>query len=149
MKTCTFRGAQPRKFKRNVNEGDAFGGGNGEQQEEVESILCQAQPTARYGMSFCYQSECFLCESKQRRFDGMLRRRQREEEENNRTAPITGVHFTTQQMHRFVNKYEAILNCPAVSVTTDNREAVDSWLLRVGEKKKVISCRFLVICRIA
>lgn len=121
MKTCTFRGAQPRKFKRNVSEGDAYGGGgvgggNGEQ-EEVESILCQAQPTARYGMSFCYQSECFLCESKQMRFDGMLRRRQREEEENNRTAAITGVHFTTQQMHRFVNKYEAILNCPAVSAT--------------------------------
>lgn len=105
MKTCNFRGAQPRKFKT-----------IGSDEEEIESILCQAQPTARYAMSFCYQSGCFLCESKQLRFDSMQRQRRREEEMNNQTAAaaITGVYFTAQQIHRFVNKYEAILNCPAV-----------------------------------
>jgi hypothetical protein len=77
MKTCQFRGAEPRSFD--------------EKGEVPEGILCEAPPKARYAMVPCRDQHCFLCQSK------------------------TAVQFASNQSHRFVNQYEAILNCHAVS----------------------------------
>lgn len=87
MKTCNYRNAQPRLFGKN---------------SEPEGILCRKEPIARYGMTCCYQQGCFLCRLQDRQSkNGEL---------------LTGVHFSPNQVHHFVKKYEAILNCPAVSV---------------------------------
>ena len=88
MKTCNFGGAQPRLF--------------GANNDEPEGILCAAQPIARYGMIPCYDRNCFLCQPRRRGGKGS--------EQVNAT-----VHFCPKQAHQFVNKYEAILNCDAVS----------------------------------
>jgi hypothetical protein len=91
MKTCNFRGAHPRLFGKNT--------------DEPEGILCQTEPVVRYGMMPCYDRHCFLCRQERVRIgkrgsDDLLK--------------VT-VHFSSNQVHQFVNKYEAILNCPAVS----------------------------------
>lgn len=86
MKTCHFRGAHPRLF--------------GPNRDQSEGILCEGHPTARYGVRRCHDKNCFLCQSQRAEKDDLS---------------DTGVHFTPHQIHRFVNKYEAILNCPAVS----------------------------------
>ena len=90
MKTCHFRGAQPRLF--------------GPNKDESEGILCQAKPVPHYGMKPCRRELCFLCQPRQR-LSGDL---------------STVVHFSQKQIHRFVNKYEAILNCPAVRAIGPN-----------------------------
>lgn len=89
MKTCNYRGAQPRLFGDDANR-------------TVEGILCEAQPMARYGIEPCYERHCFLC---------------KHERAHRRVAADSGgIRFISKQIHHFVNKYEAILNCPAVSI---------------------------------
>lgn len=110
MKTCRFRGAQPRKFKKS-DEGSNGGG----DQEETEGMLCQAEPIARYQMTFCYRPNCFLCQWQQLRMGLGGARLQLQLQLENEEKIVPGVDFTTRRAHRFVNKYEAILNCPAVS----------------------------------
>lgn len=106
MKTCRFRGAQPRKFKKSDETSD---------DDEIEGIFSQAEPTARYQMTFCRQENCFLCQWEQLRMELMLPSRQLQLQLDKQNKIIPGVDFLTQQAHRFVNQYEAILNCPAVS----------------------------------
>ena len=86
MKTCNFREAQPRLF--------------GVNNDELEGIFCRIAPVARYGMIPCRQDRCFLCQARRGESGALL---------------TTPVQFSLQQVHQFVNKYEAILNCPAVS----------------------------------
>ena len=88
MKTCHFRGASPRLV--------------GENNDEPEGIICQLKPIAQYGMVSCYDRHCFLCGNR-REYDGELIN--------------TAVHYSSNRVHRFVNKYEAILNCHVVSLS--------------------------------
>jgi hypothetical protein len=92
MKTCNFRDAHPRLFGKNA--------------DEPEGILCQAEPVARYGMTPCYEKYCFLCRQERKGLG--------ERKSNDDLSNVT-VHFSSNQVHQFVNKYIAILNCPAVS----------------------------------
>ena len=62
----------------------------GAQPHVAEGLLCEAEPKARYAMMPCRGQHCFLCQSS------------------------SAVQFTSSQSHRFVNQYEAILNCHAV-----------------------------------
>jgi hypothetical protein len=104
MKTCDFHGAHPRLFGKN--------------KDESEGILCEAKPMARYGMIQCNDTNCFLCQSQRRAAaaaaaagGGGRSRGANSSEQLNAT-----VHFSPKQTHQFVNKYEAILNCNAVSI---------------------------------
>ena len=91
MKTCDFRDAEPRLI--------------GEEKEK-EGLFCQAEPYARYGMTPCGSRKCFLSESE-------AIKSKRRNELNNSSAVV---QFSEKQIHRFVNSYQAILNCPAVSI---------------------------------
>ena len=86
MKTCNFRGARPRLF--------------GDNADEPEGILCEAQPIARCKFIPCYERHCFLCQRRRGDSGELLPR---------------AVQFSSNHIHRFVNKYEAFLNCDAVS----------------------------------
>ena len=86
MKTCHYRDAQPRLM-------------NKQQCQEKEGILCEKQPSARYGTRICRGTRCILCAS---------------EQSKSTTSGI--MKFSERQIHHFVNSYQAILNCPAVSV---------------------------------
>ena len=66
-----------------------------------EGLFCRSEPEARYAMTDC--GNCGLCCPK---YD--VKRRE--------GPPV--VQFGPAQRHQFVNKYEAILNCPAVSFTS-------------------------------
>ncbi len=104
MKTCNYRDSHPRSFrcKRNC-DGEI----------ETEGILCQAPPKASCRMAFCYKRDCFLCESQRLRSITAATRRAESTDES--LLKTGGVQFCSNQIHRFVNKYEAILNCHAVS----------------------------------
>ena len=91
MKTCNFRDAEPRWIRK-----------------QKEGLLCQAEPYARYGTMPCGNSKCLLCQSK--RITSI-----RNNEKTGSSLDIGMVQFSEKQIHRFINGYEAILNCPAVS----------------------------------
>jgi hypothetical protein len=86
LKTCDYGGAQRRLI--------------GERQREKEGILCAIEPCARYGVKPCRGSQCHLCQSERYVFK--------------KSSIASVVQFSDKQIHRFVNDYEAILNCPAV-----------------------------------
>ncbi|CAF1431374.1 unnamed protein product [Adineta steineri] len=69
-------------------------------------IFCIDEPKALYGLEPCEQVTCRFCFPIQ---DVLIRGRQNQ--------PV--VQFSSAQKHRFVNGYEAILNCP-VTCTTKN-----------------------------
>ena len=105
LKTCNFRGAQPRPFSKKNGDGDV-----------TEGILCHTKPTADYGMTFCHHKNCFLCESQQNRIGGGGGGgAQRKQSEKIDVLNAAGVQFSSNQIHYFINKYEAILNCDAVN----------------------------------
>ena len=86
LKTCSFNGAQPRLFEQRFTEG----------------LFCLDTPIARYMITPCDKPSCLCCHSPcPRRY-------------------VTGsqaqaaIQFSVPYIHRFVNQYEAILNCPAV-----------------------------------
>lgn len=67
-------------------------------ERKKEGIFCQQPPSARYGTAECRQSRCFLCEPQRKQGASKI------------------MQFSKQQTHRFLNQYQAILNCPAVSL---------------------------------
>ncbi|CAF2935916.1 unnamed protein product, partial [Rotaria sp. Silwood2] len=69
----------------------------GEQQRK-EGLLCELEPCARYGMKPCGQSRCFLCKSERN---------------------MIVIQYAEQQLHTFINGYQAILNCPATCETSN------------------------------
>ena len=91
MKTCDFRDAEPRLI--------------GEEKEK-EGLFCQAEPYASYGMMPCGSKKCFLNKSE-------TIKSKRSNELNDSSAIV---QFSQKQIHHFVNSYQAILNCPAVSI---------------------------------
>lgn len=99
MKTCRFRGAKPRQITLDNTKDDST---------EIESILCQLKPNASYDMTPCYKRDCSLCAL---RLHGNNCRGI-----SNKNSLQVGVEFCSNQIHQFVNKYEAILNCPAVRI---------------------------------
>jgi hypothetical protein len=110
MKTCRFGGAQPRPSFTDINNNNKK---KKDSSYETEGILCQYPPTATYGMKPCYLEDCFLCAVQYhgRSVDGGCSRGIPSD-----SSFKIGVEFYSNQIHRFVNKYEAILNCPAVSL---------------------------------
>lgn len=86
LKTCSFNGAQPRLFEQRYSEG----------------LFCLDTPIARYMITPCDKPSCLCCHSPcpRRYVTG--------------TQAIAAIQFSVPYIHRFVNQYEAILNCPAV-----------------------------------
>lgn len=60
-------------------------------------LFLHGEPQIRYGMVQCRQRSCRFC------FPTL-----------SMAKPV--VQFTSAQKHRFINGYEAILNCPTVNV---------------------------------
>jgi hypothetical protein len=87
MKTCSFRGARP-----NLSH--------------HQGLFCLNEPEIRYGMTSCHQHTCQFCFPSKAITTVRLRQQQYE--------PV--VRFSSAQKHRFVSGYEAILNCPTVSL---------------------------------
>jgi len=84
MKTCSYRGAQPRS----THNGD------------TEGIFCVDPPEARYGLLPCTRDRCRCC----------LEPRHRTGRQE------SAVLFYPSHYHKFLNGYQVILNCPAVSI---------------------------------
>ena len=66
------------------------------QNNEQEGLLCEIEPCARYGMMPCGNRQCFLCQSIKSKSSSVV------------------IEFSDKQIHRFINGYQAILNCSAV-----------------------------------
>jgi hypothetical protein len=90
MKTCSFRGAD--LYEDLPKHPDYY---------DKQYLFCENIPKANFGMLPCNREICLCCHPR----DDLTHRQ---------IQPA--VHFSTNYIHRFVNKYEAILNCPAVSV---------------------------------
>ena len=85
MKSCAFRGAQP-------------------QPSLSASFFADETPSAVYNMSPCDRSFCTCCQAEPC------------ETANDSMPPSVSVAFSEHgQAHRFINGYEVVLNCPAVS----------------------------------
>lgn len=85
LKTCSFNGVQPRLLDNRLREG----------------VFCIDPMQPRFAIVPCNRSHCLCCHSPcPRRF----------------VDPDKGsaIPYNTPHIHRFVNQYEAILNCPAV-----------------------------------
>ncbi len=89
MKTCSFRGARPLSSS-----------------SSKHGLFCLEEPQVRYGMTSCHQHRCQFCFPSTQITTVRLRQQQYE--------PV--VQFSSTQKHRFVSGYEAILNCPTVSL---------------------------------
>ncbi|CAF1465715.1 unnamed protein product [Adineta steineri] len=85
LKTCSFNGVQLRQFEDRILEG----------------LFCLDKPEARFVMKPCNKSYCHCCHSPCPRRN-LVNTKQRK-----------AIQFSTPHIHRFVNQYEAILNCPA------------------------------------
>jgi hypothetical protein len=69
----------------------------------AHGLFCIDEPQARYGMTPCHKKHCRFCSPST---DILARARPP-------NKPV--VQFSQAQKHTFVNGYQAILNCPAVS----------------------------------
>ena len=85
MKTCSFRGART-DYRRQPG------------------LFCRDAPQAQYGMIQCQQRTCHFCFPLQDIQAVRLRQQ----------TYVSVVKFSSAQKHRFLNGYEAILNCPTV-----------------------------------
>jgi hypothetical protein len=85
MKTCSYRGAQPRFIDTNYR---------------TEGIFCIDPPESRYGLLPCTREHCRYC-LENRHLTG---------------RPESTVVYYTSHYYRFLNGYQVILNCPAVSI---------------------------------
>jgi hypothetical protein len=89
MKTCSFRGAD---LYDDFPEHPGY--------HDRKYIFCQDAPKTNFGMLPCNREICLCCHPR----DDLTHRQ---------IQPA--VQFSTNYIHRFLNKYQAILNCPAVS----------------------------------
>ena len=96
LKTCSFRGASPRTITDPQTN-----------QREIEGIFCVIPPVARYGMTRCDRSllVCRCC-----------RHHSRSASIRMQFSSLTGVTFSPDYSHQFVNSYKVILNCPVVGI---------------------------------
>ncbi|CAF1399429.1 unnamed protein product [Adineta steineri] len=85
LKTCSFNGVRPRQSKNRNHEG----------------LFCLDIPEARFAMKPCNKAYCHCCHSPCPRHNLI------------NTKQTKAIQFSTPHIHRFVNQYEAILNCPA------------------------------------
>lgn len=88
LKTCSFHGVTPRLFDNRFREG----------------LFCLDTPEARFVITPCDKQRCLCCHSPCPRLDSL---------DSEQTSVIP---FSIPHIHRFVNQYEAILNCPAVNI---------------------------------
>ncbi|CAF3311939.1 unnamed protein product [Rotaria sp. Silwood2] len=90
MKTCSFRGASFHDDKDPWHSNDID-----------QHLFCRDAPKANFGMLPCDCKTCLCCHPSERFLQ--------------QQTPLA-VQFSANHIHRFLNKYEAILNCPAVSI---------------------------------
>ena len=90
LKTCSFNGVQPRLCDNRFREG----------------LFCIDTPEARFTITPCNHKYCLCCHSPCPRRSATT----------GYPEQTLAVPFSFPHIHRFVNQYEAILNCPAVSV---------------------------------
>ncbi|CAF2260387.1 unnamed protein product [Rotaria magnacalcarata] len=76
----------------------------GDSDDEYQQIFCTDTPTANFGMLPCDRETCSCCHPRNNLTQRQLR---------------TAVQFSINHMHRFLNKYDAILNCPATCDTNN------------------------------
>ena len=88
LKTCSFNGVKPRLFDNRFHEG----------------LFCIEMPQPQYAITPCNQRHCLLCHSPY--LCHFMTDRQQ----------ALVVPFSNPHIHRFVNQYDAILHCPAVSI---------------------------------
>lgn len=93
MKTCHFRGAKPCSSSKQ------------------KGLFLKNEPVAQYGMSPCQFKNCRFCYPNEE--IKKIRQHQLSQHAPDEYEPV--IRFTSQQKHRFVSGYEAILNCPVVS----------------------------------
>ncbi len=86
LKTCSFNGVKPRIYENRYREG----------------LFCIDLPEARFAITPCDKKHCVCCHSPCPRHHSI---------DPEQTLAIP---FSIPHIHRFVNQYEAILNCPAV-----------------------------------
>lgn len=86
LKTCSFNNVQPRVYD-----------------HQREGLFSLALPEARFAIRPCNSRYCQCCHPP------CQRRSTTDEPEHHQTVP-----FSIPHVHKFVNGYEAILNCPAV-----------------------------------
>ena len=86
LKTCSFNGVKPRLFDNRFREG----------------LFCLDTPEAQFSIIPCNKQQCLCCHSPCPRYYTT---------DSNQTSAIL---FSIPHIHRFVNQYEAILNCPTV-----------------------------------
>ena len=91
LKTCSFNGVQPRLFENRYREG----------------LFCLDIPTSRFAITPCGSRHCLCCHSP-------CPRQQQQQQYSNDLEQTLAIPFSIPHIHRFVNQYEAILNCPAV-----------------------------------
>jgi len=95
-----------------------------------EGILCHSKPVAHYGTQPCRQERCLLCKTR-RSESGVI---------------STVVHFSPNQIHHFVNSYQAILNCPAVSFPSIAISTANEYYFRHVEQRILsMFCHVLVV----
>jgi hypothetical protein len=130
FKTCSFRGACARRRIDPVT-----------QREDVEGIFCIDTPVARYGMTRCGRPAhlCGCCRMQNARANGG----------GETPALVTGVTFTSSYRHQFVNHYQAILNCPVVSISPIHSTVADvhfhfAYLRLAQHRTSSTLCRVLV-----
>jgi len=88
LKTCKFNGVKPRAYKNGFYEG----------------LFCIDIPESRFSITPCNKPRCLCCHTTCPR-RGLID-----------TEEIGIIPFSIPHIHRFVKQYEAILNCPAVSI---------------------------------
>ena len=115
MKTCSFRGARPLPSPRH-------------------GLFAFGECRARYGLIPCQRPTCDFC-SPSAGISAIRRRRQE------RTVAEPVVHFSSAHKHRFVSGYEAILNCPAVSLCDNHFHPSLASLFLSPAKRRTSSMR--------
>jgi hypothetical protein len=90
MKTCSFRGAD--LYIDLPSHYNYYG---------QRHLFCEDAPQANFSMLPCNCETCLCCHPR----DDLTHRQLQ-----------PAVQFSTNHIHRFLNKYEAILNCPAVGL---------------------------------
>ena len=88
MKTCSYRGAQPRSLNQGHSEG----------------LFCVHPPEARTSFLPCTHEPCRCCWER-RDLTG---------------RPQPCVRFSPVHSYQFLNGYQVLLNCPAVSILFDS-----------------------------
>lgn len=115
LKTCRFNGVKPRLFEHRFREG----------------IFGIDPPEVRFSIAPCHHQYCQCCHPSHLR---------QQYPNNTQLQQRTSIPFTTPHRHRFVNQYEAILNCPAVRTSIELYSFPYEFCVSDVSNKKLCLC---------